>query len=67
MNDDEFNTYLLVLAIMTVVSISITLYAIRKDIFFERTFKVVIGVLIIDAILLVGFLIKIFILKPNLF
>ncbi len=66
MEDHELNKYLLILIAMSIITVSVVIYAIKKDDFFERTFKFVVGILIIDAILLILFLIKILLCKPDL-
>jgi len=67
MNDYVFNRYILILIVMSVFTVSVVIYAIKKDNFFEKAFKFVLGILIIDAILLIVFLIKILLLEPDLF
>ncbi len=66
MEDHELNRYLLILTAMSIITVSLVIHAIKKDVFFERTFKFVLGILIIDVILLIILLIKILLLKPNL-
>ncbi len=54
---DLYN-YILSLIIMTVIPIGIIVYAIVKSDFSKRTFRVIVGVFVIDALVLILFVVK---------
>jgi len=50
--------YILSLALMTIITLSIIIYAIVKSDFSKRTFRVIVGMFVIDTLVLILFVVK---------
>jgi cyanate permease len=67
MIDDALFKYMTVLLTMGVITIGIVLYAIIKSDFSKKTHKLMMSIFIIDVIILVIFMIRLWCKKPILF
>jgi len=61
MINNELYQYMTMLIVMTVITIGLVLYAIIKSDFTKRTFRVLMSIFILDALILGYFLIKLWI------